>query len=82
MHLKDEATQIIAKSITRAKEKGIIRNELNPNYIAYAILALVFHWFDMRGNKLDMVHGSSPVKQKDEHYLDTIIVIIYDGIFE
>ncbi len=81
MHLHEEVKNILIKGIDKGKEDGLIRKELDPNYITYAILALVFHWFDMRGSGLDSGSKKKTLAEKDKYYLDTIIGIIYEGIF-
>jgi len=67
-------------SINRAKKEGIIRKDLNHDYVVYAIIGLMFHWFEIRGNHKELLQDEVSIDKKDKFYLDTAIKIIYEGI--
>jgi len=81
LNLKNISVKTAAAAISEAKKKGLVHEKLDSNYIVYAILGIIFHWFDIRGTKADPLNFDKTVDEADEDYLNTIIKIIYAGMF-
>jgi AcrR family transcriptional regulator len=81
INIKDKTSEVAVNTINRIKDRHVISKEIDPNYLAYAILGLIFHWFDIRGNQVESIGPDTSLDEKDQYYLDTIIEIIYNGIF-
>jgi len=80
-NLKEISIQMAIDTINRAKDKGVIHKKLDPNYVIYAILGIIFHWFDVRGINADPLNSGKSLEEIDKDYLNTIIKLIYGGMF-
>jgi len=81
LNLKNITVKTAAEAISEAKKKGFIHEKLDSNYIVYAILGIIFHWFDMRETTSDPLNFDKSIDEADRDYLNTIIKIIYGGMF-
>jgi AcrR family transcriptional regulator len=81
LNLRDRTHRLAVDTLKGFQKDGVLQNGIDPDYIVYAILGLIFHWFEIRGSQISVQAGNSSLNKKDRAYLDTIVKIIYDGIF-
>lgn len=81
LNLRDRTHRLAVDTLKGFQKNGVLQNGIDPDYIVYAILGLIFHWFEIRGSQISVQAGNSSLNKKDRAYLDTIVKIIYDGIF-
>lgn len=81
LNIRDRTHQLAVDTLKGYQKDGVFQRDIDPDYIVYAILGLFFHWFEIRGSQINFQGDNSSINEKDKAYLDTIIKIIYDGIF-
>ncbi len=75
----DEVRPLIMEQIRKAQQQGILRDDLHPELLEAALVAMVFHWWQFKQVHAERFADYPRPDALDEDYLEQILKILAYG---